>query len=55
MAIIKFWRTCFIAVLSAVGAGAMAAEDPAAQLRAAAAQGETARVRELLALSLIHI
>ena len=49
MAIIKFWRTCFIAVLSAVGAGAMAAEDPAAQLRAAAAQGETARVRELLA------
>ncbi|EJO29097.1 ankyrin repeat domain-containing protein [Achromobacter marplatensis] len=50
MAIIKFWRACFVAVLSAVGAGALAAEDPAAQLRTAAAQGETARVRELLAI-----
>lgn len=49
MAIIKFWRACFVLAVSALGAGAEAAVDPAAQLRDAAAQGETARVRELLA------
>ncbi|HEY9319089.1 MAG TPA: ankyrin repeat domain-containing protein [Achromobacter sp.] len=49
MAIINFWRACFVAFLGAVGADAAAADAPATQLLSAAAQGETARVRELLA------
>lgn len=46
MTILKFWRACFVLVLTAVGAGADAAVDSAALLREAAAIGDAARVRE---------
>lgn len=49
MTILNFWRTCLVLALSAIGAGALAADDKAVQLLEASARGDAARVSGLLA------
>ena len=48
MAIIKFWRVCVVLALTAIGSGA-AADERAPALLEAAANGDAARVRDLIA------